>query len=74
MYHLSWSFDLSFYVDERLSEGGRLGRAGGREAGKVMQFANCQDASTSVAWEALIQVRQALFLACCKLKKTYSRG
>ncbi|XUR87113.1 hypothetical protein WCP94_003753 [Bilophila wadsworthia] len=20
MYHLSWSFDLSFYVDERLSE------------------------------------------------------
>ena len=26
MYHLSWSFDLSFYVDERLSELGRLGR------------------------------------------------
>ena len=26
MYHLSWSFDLSFYVDERLSELGGRGR------------------------------------------------
>ena len=26
MYHLSWSFDLSFYVDERLSERGRRGQ------------------------------------------------
>ena len=26
MYHLSWYFDLSFYVDERLSELGGRGR------------------------------------------------
>ena len=71
--HISWPPSLSFLVNARLSELGREG-AGRREAGKVMQFASCQDALTSAVWGVLIQVKPALPLAYCKLKKTLYRG
>ena len=65
---------MTFNLTSRFSELGRFGRAGRREAGKVMQFASCQDALTSAVWGVLIQVKPALPLAYCKLKKTLYRG
>ena len=64
---------MTFNLTLRFSELGREG-AGRREAGKVMQFASCQDALTSAVWGVLIQVKPALPLAYCKLKKTLYRG
>ena len=69
---ITW-YHKSFSSAPRVSELGREG-AGRREAGKVMQFASCQDALTSAVWGVLIQVKPALPLAYCKLKKTLYRG